>query len=88
MDLSGIGGHLGESWPVYCCTVYSGPGANHRVVHLEHTYLLSMQRGGRGSNNHQFWWMQSFDLEKARALASAEGNVVSDGDEEEELVTP
>ena len=43
----------------------------------------------RGSSNCQFWWMQSFNLEEARALASAGGIVVSDDDdekEEEELV--
>ena len=35
-----------------------------------------------------FWWMQSFDLEEARASAPAGGIVVSDDEEEEEPVHP
>ena len=38
----------------------------------------------RGSSTRQFWFEQPFDLEEARALMTADVNVVSDDDDDDE----
>ena len=42
----------------------------------------------RGSSPRKFWLEQTFDLEEARVLAAADAIVVSNDEEEVELVDP
>ena len=86
MELSVVEGRfLGSSF-AHEEKIYQGAMPNHHLLHCAPVHLRPVPEGSEkcSSSPHQFCWGLPFDLEEARALATADANVVSDDDEEQE----